>query len=43
MVAAHSLSRDMALRLTIDAAAHVGLSQPEAARTAESAFRTIGI
>jgi hypothetical protein len=43
MVADHSLSRDTALRLAIDAAVHVGLSQSEAARTAESAFRTIGI
>ena len=43
MVAANSLSRDTALRLTIDAAAHVGLSEREATRTAESAFDTIGI
>jgi hypothetical protein len=43
MVADQIISRDTALRLATDAAAHVGLSQAEAMRTAQSAFRTIGI
>jgi hypothetical protein len=43
MVRDNTISYDMAERLAVDAAIHVGLSRSEATRTAQSAFKRIGI
>jgi hypothetical protein len=43
MVRDNAISHDVALRLAVDAAIHVGLSEREAVQSTQSAFRTIGI
>jgi hypothetical protein len=43
MVRDNAISYDVAKRLAVDAAIHVGLSRSEAVRSTQSAFRTIGI
>jgi hypothetical protein len=43
MVRNNSISYDVAEQLAVDAAMYVGLSEREAKRSTQSAFRTIGI
>jgi hypothetical protein len=43
MVRDNAISYDVAKRLVVDAAIHIGLSEKEATLSARNAFRTIGV